>query len=149
MTVQKNYMLKVAAAAIIVIVIVASYIIYNASRPRFIIRPPTTTVGANLTSCNGYVISMSQPSSTSEVSCTWRGGIVNITLNGGRFTSIKLQVERLNATPQSIAVYNGSTCKPTSGGYYMPLSNYKLSVTTGPASTGSSCGNATVRLSAG
>jgi hypothetical protein len=151
---QKKYVLTVAAA-IVVVAVVAFYFAFSMGMIK--IHPSwQTTVSANVSvapsntpSCNGYVLSLSQPSSASGGLCNWHGGILNVTINGGMFVGTALQVTELNSTTPFSATYNGSVCKEVSAGYYLSSGNYKLSLATGLASSSSSCGNLTISLRSG
>ena len=111
-----------------------------------IVIPVTVPGKAVNASCDGYALSVSQPFGTARGFCNWGGGIVNITINGGMFSGVVLTASE----PGMPAIgYNGTTCKRTSGGYFLPLGNFNLSLSTGAATGSASCGNATANLVTG
>jgi hypothetical protein len=119
------------------------------------VAPITTTIisnitmatGPNLASCNGYNVSISQPNYEIVGSCNWRGGLMNITVFGGSFQSVSLELIQENTT---LAPHNISTpaysCKKVTGVVYVYLGNYKVIFNSSPIAQGS-CGSATVRFS--
>ena len=119
------------------------------------VAPITTTIvsnltmatGPNLASCNGYNVSISQPNYEIVGSCNWRGGLMNITVFGGSFRSVSLELIQENTT---LAPHNISTsaysCEKATGVVYVYLGNYKVIFNSSPIAQGS-CGSATVRIS--
>ncbi len=106
----------------------------------------TTATGPNLASCDGYSSSISSSYYRIKGACNWIGGLINVTVFGGSFSGTTLEIVQHNTTsaPFNTSI-SANAC--TAGGkvFYMPIGNYNVSFTTGPAS-GGSCGNATVRL---
>ncbi|MDE1854834.1 MAG: hypothetical protein KGH57_00730 [Candidatus Micrarchaeota archaeon] len=112
-----------------------------------IVKNITTATGPNLATCNGYNVSISQPNYEIVGSCNWRGGLMNITLFGGSFQSVTLELVQQNTTlaPHNISTSAGS-CAKVSGPVYVYLGNYKVVFRSSTLPEGS-CGNATVRMS--
>ncbi|MCL5238949.1 MAG: hypothetical protein M1286_00530 [Candidatus Marsarchaeota archaeon] len=106
----------------------------------------TTATGPNLASCNGYGVSISQAYHRVVGSCSWTGGLVNVSLYGGAFQGTHLEIVQLNTTTTP---FNESISAPqcASGGkvFNLPIGSYNVSFTTGIAS-GGGCGNATMRM---
>jgi hypothetical protein len=119
-----------------------------ASLTTTILKNLTTAIGPNLASCNGYNYSISASGQAVVGSCGWRGGLMNVSIFGGQFTTTSMIMVQQNTTNAPYnATFAGATCTTKSGVFYVPIGNYKVTFTTGPQAVGSSCGGATVRLS--
>jgi hypothetical protein len=115
-----------------------------------IVKNQSTATGPNMASCNGYNYSMSIPNQDSVGSCNWRGGLMNVSIFGGQFASTSLTIVQQNVTTAPYnATFAGATCNTKSGVFFIPIGNYKVTFSTGSQVVGSSCGDATVRLSTG
>ncbi len=108
----------------------------------------TTATGPNLASCNGYNYSISQSYYSAVGSCNWRGGLVNVTLYGGSFNNVVIQIveQNVTTTPFNTSI-SGVPCSQHSPEVtYMPPGNYKVTFSAGSSYT-TSCGSATMRIS--
>lgn len=119
-----------------------------ASLTTTIVKNLTTAIGPNLAGCNGFNYSTSTPSQSTVGSCGWRGGLMNVSIFGGPFTSTSLTLVQQNVTTAPFnATFAGTSCALRSNVFYVAGGNYKVTFATGFATLGVSCGPAYVRLS--
>ena len=141
----------VLSVLVVALLIAYSFTSYVPPTPYFSTTVPanlSTAVAPNLASCDGFNFSLSAASKTSSGSCTWRGGLMNVTIDGGNFANTAVYLRQINSTQPFSSTYYGTSCLSNSTAYYIPVGNYNVSFSTGSLSQlNGRCGSAMMRLS--